>query len=118
MQTPSGTKKNLSNKRFIRILPQLRLLTGRPLISLFMKTDFLFVGNLLCVIWEICFILFSANLFVPGICVRVEDTGPPEAFPVHMMMMMITNKQTNTQTNKQTNLKPYKQAKKQTHKQK
>ena len=24
-----------------------------------MKTDFLFVGNLLCIIWEICFILFG-----------------------------------------------------------
>ena len=30
-----------------------------PVISLFMKTDFLFVGNLLCIIWEICFILFG-----------------------------------------------------------
>ena len=56
-----GKKQIYGKNCIIQILPHLcfLVLTGRPVISLFMKTDFLFVGNLLCIIWEICFILFG-----------------------------------------------------------
>ena len=70
------------------------LMTGRsPVISLFMKTDFLFVGNLPHIIGKSAFIIWT-NLFVTRICVSLEDMGPPEELTVNttqmMMIMMMT----------------------------
>ena len=71
------------------------LMTGRsPVISLFMKTDFLFVGNLPHIIGKSAFIIWT-NLFVARICVSLEDMGPPEELTVNttqmtMMMVMMT----------------------------
>ena len=68
------------------------LMTGRsPVISLFMKTDFLFVGNLPHIIGKSAFIIWT-NLFVTRICVSLEDMGPPEELTVNttqMMMIMV-----------------------------
>ena len=82
------------------------LMTGRsPVISLFMKTDFLFVGNLPHIIGKSAFIIWT-NLFVTRICVSLEDMGPPEELTVNTtqmtmimvmmtaMMVMIVNTQT------------------------
>ena len=71
------------------------LMTGRsPVISLFMKTDFLFVGNLPHIIGKSAFIIWT-NLFVTRICVSLEDMGPPEELTVNttqmtMIMVMMT----------------------------
>ena len=85
-------------KELDQSLPELclfLLMTGRsPVISLFMKTDFLFVGNLPHIIGKSAFIIWT-NLFVARICVSLEDMGPPEELTVNttqmmMVMMMMT----------------------------
>ena len=82
-------------KELDQSLPELclfLLMTARsPVISLFMKTDFLFVGNLPHIIGKSAFIIWT-NLFVARICVSLEDMGPPEELTVNttqMMMMMV-----------------------------
>ena len=73
-------------KELDQSLPELclsLLMTGRsPIISLFMKTDFLFVGNLPHIIGKSAFIIWT-NLFVARICVSLEDMGPPEELTVN-----------------------------------
>ena len=81
-----------------------------PVISLFMKTDFLFVGNLLCIIWEICFILFGQICLSQGFASdwRTWD-HQRRSLSIHRdddndgddkQIQKHTNKQTSTQTNK------------------
>ena len=91
----SNVKSFFSQNELDQSLPELclfLLMTGRsPIISLFMKTDFLFVGNLPHIIGKSAFIIWT-NLFVARICVSLEDMGPPEELTVNttqMMMMMV-----------------------------
>ena len=94
----SNTKIFIFQKVLDQSLPELclfLLMTGRsPIISLFMKTDFLFVGNLPHIIGKSAFIIWT-NLFVTRICVSLEDMGPPEELTVNttqmtMIMVMMT----------------------------
>ena len=94
----SNVKSFFFQKVLDQSLPELclfLLMTGRsPIISLFMKTDFLFVGNLPHIIGKSAFIIWT-NLFVTRICVSLEDMGPPEELTVNttqmtMMMVMMT----------------------------
>ena len=82
----SNVKSFFSQNELDQSLPELclfLLMTGRsPIISLFMKTDFLFVGNLPHIIGKSAFIIWT-NLFVARICVSLEDMGPPEELTVN-----------------------------------